>query len=446
MDARRLIPVVAPLTLAAGLALIVAVTDDGDAPEARPVAYPSHASDPPRARPVPSPPEAPAAAVDRSRCLAKMTVEELGRQLVQLRQAEALAELYREQAPPEVARGYLQGLADTSTALSPGVARSRLLAIAADGLVRLGHPEAARVTLVASRDLPPPEPSDFGFERSDFRGQAAGVAARLGDHALAQTLVEDDPEAQAALARCYAELGDVERARALLAATVDASGLGERVERAAALAAAGELEEALSLADRSTLDSVLLRLEIARTLLRQERAEQAAAVLRDAVAAMPEAPPDSDPKPEPGPESRPSRRIGPMVAMARALHEAGQPQDATQLRERARTELRALGDHFEALGLWPALAEATHRAGERELAWQDLAALEAVSLSSMGAGAMTRVLLLTREGRLAEALTVIHDTAGMPYPLAYAHVHAALHEPDPEVERELDRGLRSFCP
>src|SRR5690606_9702416 len=151
----------------------------------------------------------------------------------------------------------------------PGVARSRLLTIAADGLVRLGAPEPARVALEASRDVPPPQPNEFGFDRTDWLAQAASVAARLDDHALAQSLVQNEPEARAALARHYAEVGEASRARPLLeppaaAAEPPAHGLGWRLEQASALAALGEVEQALALADRSSLDAELVRLEIAR--------------------------------------------------------------------------------------------------------------------------------------------------------------------------------------
>lgn len=432
--ARKLLPVAGPLGIAVVLAVITSVRDDeSTAPEPRALVYSEHPRAPERAGA--APPEAsPTPPVDRPRCLATMTVRELGRQLMTMRHAEAIAELYRDHAPPAVARAYLQGIADTAAALAPGVARSRLLVLAADGLVRLGDAEAARVALEASRELPPPQPSDFGFERSDWRGEAAQAAARLDDHALAETLVEGDPDARAELARYYAAAGDRERARGLLgAATPEGSGLGWRLAQAAALAGVGERDAALALADRVDRDAALVRLVIARILTAQGHRDDAAAVLLAAIEGMP-------------PTLEPWDRLSASVAIAGELDEAGRREAALELLERTREELQGKGDHFRALEIWGSLIDTEHRLGKAEQAWADVEAFGKASLADINAAPMTRVLLLTREGRLAEALTVIHATAAITYPLAYAHVHVRMREPDPALARELDDGLRMFCP
>ena len=437
--ARRLLPVAGPLGIAAALAVITSLGDD-EATRLRAPVYSEHPRGPagPEAAP-PGPEPAPAAArpalppVDRPRCIASMTVQELGRQLMTMRHAEAIAELYRDDAPPAVARAYLQGLADTATALSPGIARSRLLVLAAEGLVRLGHAEPARVALEASRVLPPPPPSDFGFERSDWRAQAARVAARLDDHALAKTLVEDDPEARAELARHYAEAGDSKRARGFLAGTPEHAGLGWRLAQASALAGVGDLEAALALAGPVDRDGALVQLSMARTLVAQGHRDDAAAVLLAAVDGMPETLEQWD-------------RLSAAVAIAKALDEAGRRDAALERLERTREELEGKGDHFRALEAWASLIDVEHRLGKTEQAWADVEAFGKLSLADINAAPMTRVLLLTREGRLAEALTVVHATAAITYPLAYAHVHARMQEPDAALERELDDGLRMFCP
>lgn len=434
--ARRLLPVAGPLGIAAALAVITSLGDDEPTDVRAPV-YSEHPRGPagPQAAPPgpgPTPPAARPAGppVDRPRCIASMTVQELGRQLMTMRQAEAIAELYRDDAPPEVARAYLQGLADTATALAPGVARSRLLVLAAEGLVRLGHAEPARVALEASRTLPPPQPSDFDFERSDWRAEAAQVAARLDDHALARTLVEDDPEARAELARHYAEAGDPTRARGFLAAAPEPARLGWRLAQASALAGVGELEAALALADR---DGVLVQLSIARALVAQGHRDDAAAVLLAAVDGIPETPEWWD-------------RLSAAVAIARELDEAGRRDAALERLERTREELAGKGDHFRALEIWASLIDVEHRLGKTEQAWADVEAFGTLSLADINAAPMTRVLLLTREGRLAEALAVVHATAAITYPLAYAHVHARMRRPDAALERELEDGLRMFCP
>lgn len=442
---RTLLPIIGPLGIAVALAVVSSLGDDETAtPKDRSPVYTEHAPAQPEALPArdraPAPPPAARPAgppVDRPRCLASMTVRELGRQLMTIRQVEHIAELYREEAPAEVTRAYLQGLADAAAALPPGVGRSRLLVIAAEGLVGIGHAEPARVALEASRELPPPRPSDFDFERTDWHGHAAQVAARLDDHALAQSLVGEDAEARAELARHYAEAGDPARARALLQqATAPAhEGLGWRLAQASALAGVGEREAALALADQVVRDATLVRLVIARTLARQGHRDEAAAVLRDAAAAMP----------APASDDRWSG-LGTMVSIADELHEAGQRDEALALLERTRTELRDQGDHLRAVEPWGALIDAEHRMGNTQQAWDDLTTLERISLASMNAAPMVRTLLLTRDGRLAEALAVIHDTAAITYPLAYAHVHARMRQPDATVERELDDGLRIFCP
>lgn len=441
---RTLLPIAGPLGIAAVLAVITSLGDDESTkPEHRTPVYAAHAHD--VARPEATPPEAgpklPAARpvgppVDRPRCIASMTVQELGRQLMTMRAAEAIAELYRDEAPPEVARAYLQGLADTAATLAPGVARSRMLVLAADGLVRLGHAEPARAALEASRQLPPPQPSDFGFERSGWRAEAAQVAARLEDHPLAKTLVDDDPEARAALARHYAEAGDPVRARGFLgAATSDRAGqgLGWRLAKASALAGVGEREAALALAGGLDRNAALVQLSIARTLTAQGHRDDAAAVLLAAVDAIPQTQDWWD-------------RLSAAVAIAGELDEAGRRDAALELLERTREELRGKGDHFRAIEIWGALIDTEHRLGKTEQAWADVEAFGKASLADINAAPMTRVLLLTREGRLAEALAVVHATAAITYPLAYAHVHARMHGPDAALERELDDGLRMFCP
>jgi tetratricopeptide (TPR) repeat protein len=449
--ARKLLPVAGPLGIAVGLAVFTSLGDDeSGAPEDRAPVYTEHAPGPARPEPAPLLAARPAGPpVDRPRCLASMTVQELSRQLMTLRHAEAIARLYRDEAPPEVARAYLQGLADVSTALAPGVARSRLLVIAADGLVRLGHAQPARTALAASgavgdrhegppqrasRELPPPHPGDYGFDRSDWRGHAAQVAARLDDHALAEALVADDPEAAVELAQHYAEVGELGRARALLqAAAPEHPSLGWRLAHASALVGVGQREAALAEADGFERSTALVRLEVARTLIRGGHHEDAVAVLLAAADGMPAT-------------LEPGERLGTMVAIARELDAAGRLRAALERLDHVRTELQALGDHFQALGVWAALIDAEHRLGRTEQAWEDVAAFGGMSLADMNAAPMTRVLLLTREGRLAEALTVTHATAAITYPLAYAHIHARMREPDPTLERELDEGLRTFCP
>jgi len=64
----------------------------------------------------------------------------------------------------------------------------------------------------------------------------------------------------------------------------------------------------------------------------------------------------------------------------------------------------------------------------------------------MSAAPLTRVMLLTREGKLPEALEVIRNSASLPFPWAYALVHARLRPPQPDAERWLDDGLRYHCP
>lgn len=449
---RKLLPIAGPVGIAAVLAVASTMGGDEPASEARAPVQREHAPGP--ARPEPAPPSEPAPParpagppIDRPRCLASMTVQELGRQLMTMRQAQAIAELHREEAPPELARAYLQGLADSAATLRPGVARSRLLVAAADGLVRLGHAEPARAALAASRDLPPPLPSDFDFERSDWHAEAAQVAARLDDHALARTLVEGDAEARAELAQHYAEAGDSTRARELLGgAAPDLPSIGWRLAQAAALAGVGEQEAALSLADGVPRDAkigreatlahvaVLARIAVARTLTRQDRRDDAATVLLSTLDAMPEAL-----------EWR--HRLGAEVAIADLLDEAGRRDAALALLERTRAQLQAQGDHFQALGLWGGLIELEHRLGKTEQAWADVEAFGKLSsLAEVNAAPMTRVLMLVREGKLAKALEVIHATAAITYPLAYSHVLVALREPDPALERELDDGLRLFCP
>jgi hypothetical protein len=172
---------------------------------------------------------------------------------------------------------------------------------------------------------------------------------------------------------------------------------------------------------------------VARTLIRGGHHEDAVAVLLAAADGMPAT-------------LEPGERLGTMVAIARELDAAGRLRAALERLDHVRTELQALGDHFQALGVWAALIDAEHRLGRTEQAWEDVAAFGGMSLADMNAAPMTRVLLLTREGRLAEALTVTHATAAITYPLAYAHIHARMREPDPTLERELDEGLRTFCP
>ena len=433
--ARKLLPVAGPLGIAVVLAVASSLGDDEAArPEGRAPVYSEHPPGPARPEPAPAPVAQPAEPpVDRPRCIASMTVRELGRQLMMMRQAKQIAELYREEAPPEVARAYLQGLADVSTTLAPGVARSRLLVIAAEGLVQLGHAEPARAALLASRELAPPSPGDLDFERSDWRGEAAQVAARLDDHALARTLVADDADAGAELARHYAEAGDLVRARELLgAAAPDGSGLGWSLARASALAGVGEEEAALALADAAPRNAALVRLAVARTLVRQQHREDAATVLLAAVDGMPESLEWWD-------------RLGVMVAIAVELDEAGRRDAALELLERTRGELRGKGDAFRALGIWPGLIDAEHQLGKTEQAWADVEAFGEMSLADMNAAPMTRVLLLVREDRLADALAVIHATAAITYPLAYAYIHVHMRGPDPGLEHELDGGLRMFC-
>lgn len=434
--ARRLVPVAGPLVIAAVLAVITSLrNDESPTTEPRALVYSEHPRGLARAEvaaPAVTPPAAPP--VDRPRCLARMTVQELGRQLMTMRGAEAIAELYRDQAPRELAIAYLQGLADTAAALAPGVARSRLLVIAAEGLLRLGDAEPARAALEASRELPPAQPGEFGFERSDFRGKAAQVAARLEDHALAETLVEGDAKAQAELARHHAEAGDLERARGLLGATdPDATDLGWRLARAGALAGVGDREAALALAGHDDRNAALVHLVVARTLTAQGHRDDAATVLLAAIEGMPPTLDGWD-------------RLSSTVAIAGELDEAGRRDAALELLERTREELRGHGDHFRALEIWASLIDTEHRLGKAEQAWADVEAFGKASLADVNAAPMTRVLLLTREGRLAEALAVIHDTAAITYPLAYAHVHARMSEPDAALERELDDGLRTFCP
>lgn len=429
---RKLLPIAGPLAIAAVLAVVSGSDEDAKVDELPP-AYTEHPREPvPPPVAEPAPPPRPVVPVDRPRCMASMTVRELGRQLMMLGQVERIATLYREDAPPEVARAYLQSLADSATALSPGVARSRVLVIAAEGLVQLGHGPAARVALQASRELPPPLPTDYGFERTAWRGQAARVAARLDDHALAQTLLAEDHQAQATLARHYAEVSDEPRARALLEAEPELAGLGWRLDEAGALAGLGELRAALALADAHPEDAALVRLQLARTLTRLKRPEQAVEVLRGALERLPSA-------------ARPGARLSTLVAVARGLDDAGDPVGAQRSFEQVRGELQALGDHFQALEPWAALIDAEHHAGRTVQAWSDIEGLEAVGLANMQAAPLTRVLLLAREGRLDEALEVIHATAGMSYPIAYAQIHVRMREPSPQLERELDRGLRMFC-
>ncbi len=430
--ARTLLPIAGPLAIAAGLAVVTALGDD--APTERKPAQPVHseharASEPPA--PAPSPPRSP---IDRPRCIASLTLRDLTRQLLTTRTVATIVETYRDEASPAVARAFVQALADAATALPPSVARSRVLVIAAEGLARLGQAPAARAALEASRALPPVAANELGFERSDWRGEAARVAERLDDPALATTLVEGDHDARAALARHYAEIGEVERARALLEPEPEHAGLGWRVDEATALAGTGELEAALALADRTEATAALVRLEIARTLAQRGLREPAVAVLSDALEHL-----GSDPE-------RPGQRIGTLVAIGRALAEAGDPSAAAQRFAQARAELTALGDHFQALEPWAALIDAEHRTGHTATAWADLEGLGRVGLADVQAAPMTRVLLLSREGRLDEALALIHATAGMPYALAYAVVHARMREPSPALAQALDDGLRTLCP
>jgi len=432
---RKLLPIAGPLVIAVVLAMASAFgIDETEKPEGRAPVYSEHPPGP--ARPEPTPPAAAQPTeppVDRPRCIASMTVGELARQLMTMRQAVAIAELYREEAPPEVALAYLEGLADVSTKLLPGVARSRLLVIAADGLVRLGRAQQARAALAASRELPPPLPGDFDFERSDWRGEAAQVAARLDDHAFAKRLVGDDPDAQAALAQHYAEAGDSARARELLGAIApNDSGLGGSFARASALAGVGEKKAALALADGAGRHAELVRLAIARTLIRQGHHEDAVAVLLAMVEGMPESLEWWD-------------RLGAMVPIAVELDEAGRRDAALELLERTRKELQGKGDAFRALGIWAGLIDAEHRLGKTEQAWADVEAFGKMSLADMNAAPMTRVLLLVRENRLADALGVIHATAAITYPLAYAYIHTHMRGPDAALEHELDGGLRMFC-
>jgi len=429
---RTLLPIAGPLVIALALAVVTSLGDEQPAaPEERAPAYPEHAPRPapPEAAPGPPPQARPAGPpVDRPRCLASMTVEELGRQLMTLRQVELVAELYREEAPPEVARAYLQGLADAATALAPGVARSRLLVLAADGLVQLGHAAPARAALEASRELPAPAANEFGFERSDWRGHAARVAARLDDHALAQTLVEQDAAARAELARHYAETGDDARAKALLDREPPSpEGASWRRDTAAALAGIGELDAALAL-DRGP--DPLLRLVVARTLKARGRRDDAIEVLRVAEGLR---------------EDEWWDRLGTATAIARELGELDRRDEALALVDRVREELRARGDHFRALEPWATAIDVEHRLGRTAQAFEDLEAFAKLPLADMNAAPMVRTLMLTREGRLAEALAVISATAAITYPLAYAHVHARMRQPDPAVEAELDHGLRYFC-
>jgi hypothetical protein len=107
---RKLLPIAGPLGIAAVLAVVSTMGDDEPTSEARVLVQREHAPGPARPEvappsevapsPEPKPPARPVGPpIDRQRCLASMTVQDLGR-LLTIREAHAIAELYREQAPP----------------------------------------------------------------------------------------------------------------------------------------------------------------------------------------------------------------------------------------------------------------------------------------------------------------------------------------------------------
>ncbi len=445
---RLLLPVAAPLLVAGVLVVGTQLSDDASPLPSRPAMTQRVAVATPERPPEPEPKPPAGPPVDRPRCIASMTLFDMGRQLVGARTLERMTQMYRDDAPAEVAVAHLDGLVDAATRQSPSLMRSQVLAVAADGLARLGRLESARAALATSRTIPPPRPNDFDFHRSRWRAIAATAAARLGDHASATALVADDMEAASVLAQAYAELGELDRARTLLETDgTKTSDLGWRIARSSALAGVGDLPAAFALADHHPPDAAMIRLLIARTLHAQGNTRTVVEVLTAANEMIP-APPEAFTEPDKaGKISRRGTALAVRVAIARLLHEVGETEAAAALRTRALGELRAFGDYMQAIDPWVALIDAMHEAGDREGAWAALPSLEAVGLADVSAVAMTRVRLLTREDKPLEALEVIRGTAGVSNPRAYAWVHARLPRPlDPNVERHLDDALRYHCP
>jgi len=122
---RLLLPVAAPLMFAGLLVIGSQLSGDESPLPTRPAmierAPEASAERPPEPQPQPQP----GPPVDRARCIASMTVGDLGRQLATPRMVEQIAEHYREQAPPDVARAFLEGLVELAQARDtrPAIAR-----------------------------------------------------------------------------------------------------------------------------------------------------------------------------------------------------------------------------------------------------------------------------------------------------------------------------------